>query len=338
MKRGASLLVLGVFLMVFMIGGVFAILDCQVYDDFSQPVLNQSRWWVNADPQRQNVMDGGIDKNLQTFYTQQNTTEDRRVYLVPKIQFTIGDQLSYDVNVINKSGHYGNLVLISQDDFPINNVFSRLGVVGYNNGPQPFDELGISHIKLVFLEKSLSIIRISPSGKNYSQEISLPTINGSYRLLVGSFSNNNGTPVHIDYDNFVLCNERELTTIEKRIDNLDQRVSSLESNITLLQSWKQILENHIEGLMVSVGEAFGFIEDQNARIINLENKSPQNNTNSFPNYFKYLSSSERKAMVCGYGQENNLTTMNDLGFNCIITYKTNQYTKKVTSSCKCTGK
>ena len=67
----------------------------------------------------------------------------------------------------------------------------------------------------------------------------------------------------------------------------------------------------------------------------LLNQTSTNSNVTLKNYFKYLSSSDRKTMVCGYGQENNLTSINDLGWNCTITYTTNKYTKKVTSSCKC---
>jgi len=36
--------------------------------------------------------------------------------------------------------------------------------------------------------------------------------------------------------------------------------------------------------------------------------------------------------------KNYLTSINDLGLNCTVIYKTNQHTKKETSTCKCSGK
>jgi hypothetical protein len=58
------------------------------------------------------------------------------------------------------------------------------------------------------------------------------------------------------------------------------------------------------------------------------------NSTIIPDYFKYLSKQERENIVCGYGEENNLTIIIELGLNCIITYKINPIREK--AKCNCT--
>jgi len=138
-----------------------------------------------------------------------------------------------------------------------------------------------------------------------------------------------------------MVNDEIITSLEKNQSSQNKRISALES-------WQLSIETLVPSIPDSISLIVKTLGEFNTRITTLENKSVQNNTivinntiisnSSLPNYFKYLSSSDRKVMVCGYGIDNNLTSINDIGFNCTITYKTNQYTKKVTSTCKCSGK
>lgn len=49
---------------------------------------------------------------------------------------------------------------------------------------------------------------------------------------------------------------------------------------------------------------------------------------------KYLSSSDRKKMVCGYAEDNNMTHIEDLGYICDITYR--YYSSgRIGASCRC---
>ncbi|MBU3913287.1 MAG: hypothetical protein KKE50_04300 [Nanoarchaeota archaeon] len=54
---------------------------------------------------------------------------------------------------------------------------------------------------------------------------------------------------------------------------------------------------------------------------------------SFPNYFKYLSSTDRKNVICDYAKDNHLDTYSDLGWGCVVTYK--QSSRGETASCRC---
>jgi hypothetical protein len=112
--------------------------------------------------------------------------------------------------------------------------------------------------------------------------------------------------------------------------------SNLEIRLSILESWKTTINNTISTIQTAISNILLTLTDHNTQITALENKTcscQANQTATFPNYFKYLSSSERKDLVCGYAQDNHLTTINDLGWNCDITYK--QSSRGERASCKC---
>lgn len=131
---------------------------------------------------------------------------------------------------------------------------------------------------------------------------------------------------------------------------INSNISSLSQRVTLLQSWQQTINNTINIILTTLSGQTSKIDtlgnktdNQDLRIIKLENKTNQNNTiiinnttvinSNLPNYFKYLSSTDRKNVVCGYAEDNNLTQLTDLGWNCTITYRTTR--GRTTSTCKC---
>ena len=167
-----------------------------LYDDFSSGTLDTSKWEIRQDVENQSFMNEyWIDSNLGNFHTQQNTTGDYRVYLVPKRNFTTGDVLEYDTNLISKENNYMQMVLLTGDQY------IRVGIFGNSSGTQGYDELGISHIKIEFQENNFYLERTTPSGITLIDNLPLTKTNGNYELYIGSVSGHNGK-VHIDYDNF----------------------------------------------------------------------------------------------------------------------------------------
>lgn len=248
-------------LIILFINLVSAAQSCQTYDNFSSSALNTSKWDIRQDPEGQLFMDEyWLDNVSQNYHTQQNTTADRRIYLVPKRNFTTGDSIIYDVNVVSKEGNYGSLVLLTGDQYV------RFGIVGYNNGPQPVDELGVTHVEITFYDAILSLIKHYPSGQNHSQNFLLNNVNGTYQLYIGSFTGHNGL-AHIDYDNFNLCtfsvgppiplNDTNLTA---RIEVLEQKVAELE-NITASQEARIVeLENKVGVFETIINKIIDFIK------------------------------------------------------------------------------
>jgi hypothetical protein len=190
-----------IFMTILFIGAVSAY-ACYTYDDFSSGSLDTGKWEIRQDVEGEPLMEeyGVLNESGFVFHTQQNTIGDRRVYLFPKRTFTTGDILEYDFNVISKEGNYGQMVLLTGDQY------IRMGIMGYSSGVQGYDELGLSHTKIEFQKNNLHLIRTAPSGLVLIDDLTLTNENGSYELYIGSFSGHNGR-THIDYDNFVLCSE-----------------------------------------------------------------------------------------------------------------------------------
>ncbi|MBI2630359.1 hypothetical protein HYW76_04620 [Candidatus Pacearchaeota archaeon] len=89
------------------------------------------------------------------------------------------------------------------------------------------------------------------------------------------------------------------------IKNSEERISALESWKETIDEWKNSIVNML-----------------------------QTGAGTWGNYIKYLSSSTKKKMVCGYAEENRLTHVEDLGWNCNLTY-TILLTGKERITCRC---
>ena len=221
-----------------LISAVSAVQVCETYDDFSSGVLDTNKWEIRQDTEGQPLMDeyGVLEENEEfVFHTQQNTMEDRRVYLFPKRNFTTGDSIEYDINLISSEGTYAQMVLLTGDQS------IRIGMRGTAAG---FDELGTAHMKLVFEENNLHIERETPSHNLLIDNLTLTNTNGNYSLYIGSFSGSNGM-VHMNYDNFILCSGQEessdlearLTALENKVDELEDRINLLDTMINRIKSY-----------------------------------------------------------------------------------------------------
>lgn len=107
-----------------------------------------------------------------------------------------------------------------------------------------------------------------------------------------------------------------------------------------LELWQQSVISSVQDLLGgNILNRLGFLEDKidifDERIDSLENR-PQLEINvSTLNYWKYLSSSDRKNIVCGIATDNRLNTitMQELGWKCDLTYRQTSNGEK--SSCRC---
>lgn len=176
--------------------GVATNARAELFDDFNSGKLDTTKWGVRQDVEGQPLMDEGVVTE-ETFHTQQNSIGDRRVYLFPKRQFTTGDTLEWDFDVRSRTGNYMVMALLTGGQY------IRIGIMGYIDGVQGFDELGAGHARFEFQEGNLFIQRTAPSGLFLTDNLHLSNPNGTYSLYVGSVSGHNGM-AHIDYDNFYM--------------------------------------------------------------------------------------------------------------------------------------
>jgi len=143
-------------------------------------------------------------------------------------------------------------------------------------------------------------------------------------------------------------------------EDLIQRVNELEnqncsSRLALLESWQEtvnntdcecnltnitqrisLLESWQETLTTTISEIWSTITSNTEDITELQNTTLDCSNCSdivYP-YLKYLSTSSRRRMVCGYAVEKNMTQLTDLGYECNITYRTDSR-GRVRSRCRC---
>ncbi len=114
----------------------------------------------------------------------------------------------------------------------------------------------------------------------------------------------------------------------------EENISRLHNDVSLLMSWKQIITDSILDISTSITELFTKTDNHEDRIIILEDKTLILQNQTFPNYLNYLSSSDRKKIVCGYAEENRLTHIEELGYNCDLTYRTYSSGRE-RISCRC---
>jgi hypothetical protein len=157
---------------------------------------------------------------------------------LPIHNFTTSDIFEYDFNVISKQDNYMQMDLLTGDQY------IRIGIMGFSNGVQGYDELGISHIKIEFQENNLHLERTSPSNVTLIDNLPLTNANGTYKLYIGSVFTN---PSQIDYDNFVLCTQQTeplQPTLEDRVSILENQVENLTARVTLLETIVNKIQNY----------------------------------------------------------------------------------------------
>jgi hypothetical protein len=307
MKREAVLLVFGVFLMVFIIGGVSASSLVSISNSDNNGYWGGGGWF-------------GFNKDISLNYQY-----DNGLYINQypgNIKFTLFDitpsfcSYSNDVYQGGLRGFYTDVEL--------------------NTKKQNYSGFFIGNYGLRYWDS------IQPSNLGFKVDGTIILKGKDGEIL------NLPSEIEVRFDNFT-CDETHRYTkgninvfIIQGFSTEEQKNNSsdYENRISTLESWKQTITDTITSILNRITKVENKTIGNSTIVNNITNNITTTivSNSTIPNYFKYLSSSERKAMVCGYGQDNHLVTISDLGWNCTITYKTNQYTKKETASCKCSGK
>lgn len=233
----------------------------------------------------------------------------------------------------------GNVIATSSTE--IDNQFSSFS----NYGPEIDLSAPGSAILSTYINNSYAI--------GYGTSFSTPHATGVIALLMETNMNLSASEIKsIIYSNAIdlgdsgrdnyfgygLVQARFNATEKVEIDNYGKRIAALESwkdivnfNISSIFLKLNVLNNRINSINNTLNGLITKSNNHETRIVNLEKVKVGNS--SIPNYFKYLSSSQRKSMICGYGEDNHLTNWIDLGLNCTLTYRTTFRGESV--SCRC---
>lgn len=134
---------------------------------------------------------------------------DTETILTPKIPFTNGTTLSYNLNYYSGSGNHLAQILIN-DSYPPAVIPSTTplpgsGTIGYWNGiPDVGMQNGIYHIKQEFFTDHLNQTITRPNGTIIKH--TYPSINEPYKFGINIHTGHNGL-LNFSLDNFQLCHE-----------------------------------------------------------------------------------------------------------------------------------
>lgn len=155
--------------------------------------------------------------------------------------------------------------------------------------------------------------------------------NQTCKLCLGNVCLNDGDSCIHDFE----CGSGICSNTGNTAGHCISERSDFEKRIFSLESWKISLNETISSILLSITGLITKTNNHDSELINHEQRLSkiENTTIPFPNYFKYLSSSDRKDLVCGYAQDNHLTHLEDLGWICDIIYKLSRVGEK--AICKC---
>jgi len=111
-------------------------------------------------------------------------------------------------------------------------------------------------------------------------------------------------------------------------------LEEIESRVSALEIWKDTITETIADIWLSITGLITLTDNHEARITALESQAPITNNETFPEYLNYLSSSDRKKIICGYGENHRLNSTTALGYACTLEYKTYSSGRE-TVKCKC---
>ncbi len=128
---------------------------------------------------------------------------------------------------------------------------------------------------------------------------------------------------------------------EVKSQNIGPRLSSLESWQDTIKNWKDTIiqtlsgiSTQISNILLDVAELETKSQEHETRIEELETAETTLPANYTHPYLKYLSGSDRKRIVCGFAEDNNLTYIKDLGYECEVTYKAYR-SGRIIARCRC---
>ncbi len=153
-----------------------------------------------------------------------------------------------------------------------------------------------------------------------------------WRLLLRlNFINQTGDKQLVGYLSlFVALDENFVVYYNESGFNL--QIITLENELS--PQVQALLNGNILSRLTNLENQTSILNNHEQRIKELENKTSQNNTQFNSPYFKYLSPTDRKNIICGYSQDNNLTHYRDLGWDCNTEYRYSRL-GKLSVKCKC---
>jgi len=174
-------------------------------------------------------------------------------------------------------------------------------------------------ISIIDYEEFLELIEIEPlilelgSNEKGNSQIRVRALN---EIGEKEFS------VVVSYQNKSVIEKLNINILE--FSNLS---GNFELRISGIEIWKLSINPVINNLVIGLIALENRILEIESRVERLEGDL------DLPDYIKFMSSSDKKNILCGYGEERHLTNINRFGLNCEISYKIVNGKEK--AQCRC---
>lgn len=146
-------------------------------------------------------------------------------------------------------------------------------------------------------------------------------------LLIGSVSadppTNQTLQDQIDNLTSIMAEiQGSLNETEENLDDLGSDVEDLLGEVSDINDWKDTADSWITSINDWQTSLTSTIIDIQTAISLLQSCCEESEgAGTWDNYKKYLRSSTRRKMVCGYAEENRLEYIDELGYECELEYR-----------------
>jgi hypothetical protein len=304
MKRELVLIGLGLFLIVFMIRNVQAENNKFIFlQSFNNTQINCSDYIISIKMSGFDIVERN-KRNITFSFNLADVNPGGFFYLLCGRNYT---------SVLGEESHFESTNLLTMD-------YRNDTYQGYHYGSE--NCIYHDYLKVFYCKERISFnyINIINSSENIEGHV---VISIEYDNETKSFSNN------LNSEGGIYIKDKE-----QICENYDQRISALESIQQTIMGTLNSIQTSISNIFLALTGHTTQIDNQETRISSLENQTPSNINGTLPNYFKYLSSTDRKNIICGYAEDNHLTHIEELGWSCDVTYRQLRNGRE-TSSCRC---
>jgi hypothetical protein len=178
---------------------------CEIYDKFTYPILNNSKWIeVIATDMGTGMLDEYYIENGIYHTAQVNIGDGGTGLVVKDYAFQHGDTIEYDVEYTSGEGNRISTVMLNGDAYSST-------LIGYWNEihAEGSNEYGVHHVKLTFLGFEGVKVEIDRPNGDYNTWMQIYSRYNVYPAEEYTFgivtrTGHNGL-VHIDYDKIVIC-------------------------------------------------------------------------------------------------------------------------------------
>lgn len=293
-----------------------------VYDDFSGPSLNTSKWteWTDAAGY---PTEHYVNTTEGRFHIVQDEQSDSEHRLTMTREMNSGEVLSYELYY--NSGDGNRIHRMFFDGEGIQNLIgcSNCGAVGFwNTNASAGTDFGKYSMRYEFYDDTINATVVRPDDSVWNAIIDISSLTAPYEIWLATGTGHNGI-MHFDIDNVKITTEDEqeppeppesecdCTELKEELEELEEKVYDIEDRTTA-----------VEDAVSALSDSISFL---------------QNNFESFRDLIiGYVTNTPlltKRSMICGYMTDNDIDEHEALGLSC--SFEKTGWSRWSRNVCKC---